>query len=270
MSDGVSYDLKGPPWGWQDVFADAARQMRSLDGRVEITEVTSGVTSLVAATSIDRCEDIPSMFRKPGVVMPKRDGDALFGDYDGICWVIGRIHGRGPSVIVCSHRLGGGGFTFEWHPRFALDEVTTEFVGADHDEREMVSARRNCVRFLNGLSAMIEADLSPISEKSSDCNKGRRGPRGIGSGRGAVTVRRLYVGASSPRGTSDKGPAPDPVLHSAASGLVVDTLVRGHLKRQPHGEGGKLRKWVYVAPYHAARICSPKDRLTIVAVPRGE
>lgn len=38
----------------------------------------------------------------------------------------------------------------------------------------------------------------------------------------------------------------------------VETLVRGHLKRQPYGPGRSERKWIYVQEYEARRWVSAR------------
>jgi hypothetical protein len=52
--------------------------------------------------------------------------------------------------------------------------------------------------------------------------------------------------------------------------MATQTMVRGHLKRQPFGPRSSQRKWVYVSAYEARRWVSPKPQIVRVRGARND
>lgn len=109
------------------------------------------------------------------------------------------------------------------------------------------------MRWLPG--CLLDASGSPVRTEAAAGSRGAQ-RRQAKSKAEAWAVRRVVLaGAPSSSGGGGASSAGGGPLEGRQA---VEAEVRGHLKRQPHGPRGTLRRWIWVAGYQARRWVAPK------------
>ena len=234
----------------------------NLGGRLEVMDVRPGAAATVHATDLHALPgEPPTLLRRPAFIIEVRrpdKGEALFGQT--AC--LGGYHRDGTWFLV-GLDLDGNATMARWTPRWTERELA-EGVPAETDSPLVsdVSAHREwamqAARFLVVLGLLLDAEGAPLREERETTEAPKL--RGAPHPAGGWTTRHLYLddrrsssggsGAGEPADLSDRADAEVPV--------------RGHLKRQPHGPGLALRKWIWVAGYEARRWVGPRPRMTVV------
>lgn len=106
------------------------------------------------------------------------------------------------------------------------------------DHGEQVAWTREAARFAIVLGLLLDAEGTPVRRADEP-----------GPWKGWLT-RHLTMGREDP--------APGPHAAPARVGEGVEVQVRGHLKRQRHGPGNALVRWIYVRSYGARRWVAPR------------
>lgn len=167
---------------------------------------------------------------------------------DGGYWLVGLGYPDGARVA-------------QWRPRWgaALPEGSDDvsFWGGDREEHDTWAAE--AIRFVVVLGLLLDAAQTPLATTEE-------GPRLAGQSKGVSyparpwSVRRIYLEGVAAKRRSAGAPEGSSVDGREAA----EVRVRGHLKRQPHGPGNSLRRWVYVDGYEARRWVAPRPLKVVV------
>lgn len=188
----------------------------------------------------------PKMLRSAGIVQARRPetGERLFNVPGGNpVAALGWYHDGGSIMLVGTMYPSGHAVTV-WRPEWTGAELEaqlpgTELVNDRIEDREAHAAfSRYASRFLVVLSLLAESEPSPLR---------------IELDRKAKSDRHVYVNENVVKRRADH-------LTPSATGaerVVVAADVTGHIKRQRHGPGYSLTKWIYVAGYSARRYHAP-------------
>lgn len=211
--------------------------------RPRVYTVRPSVSRLVGETDLYSIpSESPALLSVGGVVEARRPdrGETLWADVASIGW----YHYAGQIWIVALS-YPDGIMTTSWRPRWGGGEISdgapAEIIG---DREEHAAFLDSALRYLIRLGLLTEAEGSPLRVEIDAKDR---------------SIADIYAGDH---------PRPPPVVvdsdrsstdGTAPPGLVLEaTRVRGHLKRQRHGAGGALRKWVYVSSYAARRWFDPR------------
>lgn len=133
---------------------------------------------------------------------------------------------------------------------------------AGHQRDQRTAALVLALRHLTVLSLLLEAAGTPL-ETRDESGQGKRPSPGKSPAKGqGWTVRYVSLSkASTPVATGGGGGSSAP---ADTTRLQAETVsVRGHLKRQPYGPGGTMRRTVYVAGYSARRWVAPETTVRV-------
>lgn len=252
----------GPAWvARQPALINAAALALHMASRQEMTDVRPGAARLVAETDLHSLpSEPPRLLRAPAVLLEVRhpDRERLTGD----CVSLGAYQHDGGWYLLGLDAPDGiwGGL---WRPTWGGEDLTAgvrlethpliEVQPGEHYERMTAAARLLVV-----LGLLLDAEGAPMREER-ERQAQRRGSAAERAGMGGWTTRHLYLDDRRAGGAGGVGGA-GPVEGRAEQ----EVPVRGHLKRQPHGPGGTLRKWLWVEGYEARRWVGVRPRRTVV------
>ncbi|WP_223644432.1 hypothetical protein [Corallococcus sp. EGB] len=188
----------------------------------------------------------PALLRQPWLLEARHpdEGDRLFGD----TFALAGYSLDGTSYLL--GLLGNGAAAFApWRPRWTgedLDEGTHQERSPLIDEGHAfghAAWAREAARYAVVFGLLAEAEGTPLR-----IGEGRQR-----DARAGLPVRNVYLdGAVAPPLESLPGAGP-------AERDAVARQVRGHLKRQRHGPGMSLTRWIYVSQYAAWRWVRPES-----------
>jgi hypothetical protein len=190
----------------------------------------------------------PRLLRSPGVVDAHRPetGDRLWGDYASLGW-----YQLGGATYLVGLAVPDGYAVARWEPRWTGQDLESELPAPDVESpmiRDLVEHGEfasSAARFLVVMGILLEAQGSPLQVELE------RGTR----------RRHVRLDPSRARARPGSRPAPryPPAGPGAAASRVPDERpVEGHVRRQRHGPGLALMKWIYVEQYEATRWLSPR------------
>jgi hypothetical protein len=214
--------------------------------RPRIYTVRPSVSRLVAETDLHSTPpEPPGMLAEGGIIEARRPelGQRLFENVASLGW----YHYAGKLYIVGLF-YPDGIITSSWLPRWGegdiADGAPAAIVGDREDHLAILDA---ALRYLITLGLLVEAEGAPLRVVIDAKDR---------------SLADIYAG-DNPRPPPDADLAVEPTPGAGAiPGLVLEpTRVRGHIKRQRHGAGGALRKWVYVSSYAARRWFDPRFRV---------
>lgn len=233
--------------------------------RLVVHEIRPQAVRLIDATDLHSLPDEPPrLMRGAWVVEVREPGrEVLFGDIaslggyelDGIWYLVGLGYPDGCTIARMRPAWRGGDLAAGVEPEFE----TSLLEGMDPGEH--AEWGRAAARFVIVLGLLLDASGTPIRTRDE-------GPALAGRSKGRShparpwAVRRVWIDGA-PQGTSVAGIGAGE--GEAQEGrLAVESEVRGHLKRQPFGPGGKERRWIYVAGYEARRWVAPRPTKVVV------
>lgn len=258
----------GAPEGMINVCALACAYARA--GSVTLHEVRSGVARVVAETDlVDLPTEPPRLMRGPWMLEAARPerGATLFGNT--VC--LGGYPLDDGRMVLIGFQAPDGFMSAAWRPpwgrKLAPESIVTENAIVAPDSisgfRDWgVQAARYAVTF----ALLLEADGSPLDERDElgiggAPGRGGRAPKRTERRSVDWITRHVYLtetrGTSRPGAKASETPTPDRTE-------VAEVHVRGHLKRQRHGPGHSLTKWIYVAAYQATRHVAVGDHKVVV------
>jgi hypothetical protein len=226
-----------------------------------VHELRAPVPATVANTDLHSLPDAPpELLRAPVIVEVRQPGhELLFGDtaslgsyeLEGVRYLVGLLYPDGVRVA-------------RWMPQWPGGELEADV------QREQAHGLLECepgehhawaidaARFLVVLGLLLEAADSP-TRVVDDAPRHARTRHGKREPARAWTVRRVYLEARAAEGDRE---APSGVAGGPRSDSVAAQVqVRGHLKRQPYGPQGTLRRWQYVSAYEARRWVAPSAKV---------
>lgn len=245
-------------------LADSMRQ------RLVVHRISSGAVRMVHETDLHTLPGEPPALLRGGWILETRDPEREH--------LIAGAGGIGPIASLGGYVIGNqiffvglgypdGIFVGSWRPRWGetdlqagLPDVDASPLIADLDGHTQLV--RDAARFALILGIHLDAEGTPV-EVRERTGKTRRRSRGGASPSGWVE-RRVYLGrivrsAGAAGAPAEAAGAP---AEADARGdddrILVPTMVRGHLRRQPYGPQSSLRKWIYVERYEARRWISPR------------
>jgi len=248
----------------QPLLTNMAALALHMSARLEVADMRPGAAHLVHATDLHSLPaEPPRLLRAPAVLLEVRHPDrerlldplVSVGAYphEGGYYVVGIDWPDGAWGGMWRPTWGDGdlasGIRLETHPMI-------EAQPGEHHDRIAAAARMLVV-----LGLLLDAEGAPLRQERETVAR----PAHSAASRAGVperTTRHLYLdnrrGTSSSSSSSSGGHAD---LSDREQGEVP---VRGHLKRQPHGPGGSLRKWVWIEGYEARRWVGSRPRTTVV------
>lgn len=133
-------------------------------------------------------------------------------------------------------------------------EQESPFVDDIHEQRAWAE---RAAEFIITLGALLDAEGTPIEVQDKPDKKGKKGStKGLGASDDWI-VRRVSLSPDSVRTLSSRtSEASDP--STVEDRELVETWVRGYLRRQPYGPGRSMRKWVYIREHQARRWVSSR------------
>lgn len=207
-------------------------------GSPEVWLVRPSASATVHATDLHSIPDVaPRMLRAPGVVETRRPetGEVLWADFASLAW-----YQVDDAYYLLGLRYPDGYAVARWRPRWTGGELADEM--PERDESPLVddvddhqAFARQAARYLIVIGLLAESEPSPLR---IELDKRER------------KTRHVY-----PRDTERRA---DHVERPEIEGVVERVLVRGHLKRQRHGLGHALTKWIYVQQHSARRWFAPR------------
>lgn len=250
----------------QVVFGDLCKELTVLHNvaglalasreRLEVHEIRPAVARLIAATDLHtEPSSAPLLLERPFIVesdYAKRE--FLFGE----TWSIGCYQLISGSWYLVG-LVGEGAYAVRWCPIWRGGDIA---LGLKTERSPLIKTEehgdfeewaREAARWVLIYSLLREADRSPIETVVHESRGKTRGKtRKPSDPESIVRVRVRVTDAVCSVLASDavREAVSDPSKRDGVAALV---RVCGHLKRQPYGEGGKLRKWVWVEGYQARR-----------------
>lgn len=234
---------------------------------MRVHELRGRVPARVAGTDLHSLPDEPPrLLRAPWIVEvrdPER-GERLFGDtaglagyeLDGTTYLLGVGYPDGARVAL-------------WRPRWPGGDIEAGVVREDSgglvdDLEQHVGWGRSAARFAIVLGLMLDAAGTPL--RVTDDRPQLPGSR-KGKPRPARpwAVRRIYLEEQGNDEEDGPGGGGAGGAASVADLIESSVMVRGHLKRQRHGAGGALVKWIYVASYEARRWFTSRPTRVVVS-----
>lgn len=232
-----------------------------------VHELRPEIPPLVDATDLHSLPDEPPRLLRRAFILESRwqRGEVLFGDtaslggyaLDGVVYLVG---------------LGAAGWArvARWTPHWIGEEIAA---GVELETSPLVDDAeahggwtREAARFVVVLGLLLDAEGSPTRiTDESDRPKAAPGQSKKTKPPPAWVTRTVDL--RPPEGTNPDAGAGREGAASPAERAAVQAEVRGHLKRQPFGPGGKLRRWQWVAGYEARRWVAPRPHRVVVTAP---
>jgi hypothetical protein len=154
-----------------------------------------------------------------------------------------------------------------WCPHWTGDELVEATVAPDtspliDDVDRHHAWARQAARFAVVCALLLDAVATPLTVDEPPRARRATPHRSAAS---PWVVRRVHLGTpATPRQTpAGDGQTGGSLTNADRQALAVE--VRGHLKRQPYGPSGTLRRWVYIASYEARRWVAPRPARIIVS-----
>lgn len=229
--------------------------------RVVVHEVAPGVARLVEGTDLHALPgEPPLLLRGPVIVEVRRpDRDVLFGS----TIAVGAYESETGLLMVVGLMTDGSALVQPWRPVWGGQELAEGIQEGTPlaDPSEWASYDTwllEALRFLTVFGLLLEAQAAPIRIADGGPKKAAPARRG-GS---EWSTRRIALVGQAPASRSPgsvnvlSGQVPD-------SFLVETVAVRGHLKRQRHGAGNALVRWIYVEGYSARRWIAPRLKVVV-------
>lgn len=226
--------------------------------RVELHEVRASVSRVVDGTDL-RVEPAvqPLLLERPWIAEASHweRGTRLFGD----TWCLG-CYQLVPGHWYLVGLVGEDAYAVKWSPIWRGGEIAA---GLETQESPLVATEmhgafrawaRDAARWAIVYSLLLEADRSPLETTTEEPAVRRGASKKARDEAEAWRVSRVRVTDAVSRAieTPQTGSA-----SGEQDGIASLVRVCGHLKRQPHGEGRALRKWVWVEGYEARRWLAP-------------
>ena len=241
--------------------------------RLVVHDLRRPVPETVSQTDLHTLPDEPpSLLRRPFLMQVRDhaaealcaspfDGSHTVGiggyELDGTWYLVGLSYPDGCVVARWRPQWGGGDLEAG---------VVREDAGnlvADIDGHE--DWGRAAARFVVVLGMLLDASSTPLRTRDAGPQVARR-RRGESQPARPWATRRVYL-EGIPKGGG--GGESDPSGIAPEGRSAEEVPVRGHLKRQPHGPGGKERKWIYVAEHSARRwVAARPVRVVVSKTPR--
>lgn len=266
----------------QPALLNIAALANAMKARLLVHELRAPVPTVIAETDLHALpSEAPKLLRSP-VLLEVRDPE-----HEAICAGSG-MEDWGHTASLAAYELDGaiyliglgypdGARVARWVPRWGEDLPTesddervlqdskTTILGSDREAHDDWAA--DAIRVLVVLGLLLDAAQTPLTTTDEGPQVAGRTKGGEARPARAWSVRRVYL-TQEHRARRDGNRGADGAR--GADGLTAaEVEVRGHLKRQPHGPGGALRRWVYVDGYAARRWIAPRPVKVIVAGRRG-
>jgi hypothetical protein len=235
--------------------------------RIEITQVTGGASHLVHATDLHAVPaEPPRLLRRPWLIEAAKPGEVLYLD----TFALGGYQIDGTTYLV-GLRSPDGVAAARWNPTWSGEDLNE---GVSPDSSPLIDDieghhewTRQAARFAVVFAVLLEAAGSPLARRDMTPGRSRqKGAEGRQGQRGDEVVRRVFLDApaQAPAGAYGGRRASG----SESPAVPVTVAVSGHLKRQPYGPKGSLRRWIYVTAYEARRWIAPAPlRLVVTTRP---
>lgn len=252
----------------QPALVDVAELAIAMGQHLVVHAMRPSATRVVHETDLHTLPgECPKLLRRAFVVEADwQAGRVLWGTTacvggflrpDGVIVLIGLLVPDGVTVAYWRPDWGGALGTVDGQEDPDLSKL---LLGT---ERKVLEAwATQAVRYLTVLSLLLEAAGTPL-ETRDESGQNRRPTSGKSQAKGqGWTVRYVSLSkAATPVATGGGGGASAPV---DTTRLQAETVtVRGHLKRQPYGPGGAMRRTVYVAGYSARRWVAPETTVRV-------
>lgn len=235
--------------------------------------VRPSVPRLVAATDLHQLPaEAPELLRAPWCVEVQRPerGEALWGttwalagyELDGTHYLVG-LEGDGCHVVPWTPQWSGRDLTAGVDTTVMdYDLAALGIAGSVASSPAHAEWARQAVRWATVYALLHDAAGAPLrvtAEEPEAPPKGRpqkTPPSPWKVSRVTLTPdgdRIVEAPAKAPEGTG----AGEGADAGTAGLLPVDTTVKAHIKRQRHGPGNSLERWIFVQGYHARRWVTP-------------
>ncbi len=234
--------------------------------RLIVHALRPSIPRVVAETDVHSVpSEPPRLLRGPWIVEVRRpqQGERLFGETVSLG---GYSHNGSIYLIGMTYPVGI--WMSRWCPRWEGEEiedgVRVQRSALLEDVTAHAQMTREAARFAVVLGLLLDAEGAPIQARDeADQSRCLRRSQGGADASGPWVTRHVTLR----RGNA---PADGEALSRVASGetsdrTVVAVTVRGHLKRQRHGRGSTLTKYVYIAGYSARRWVSPAPVRVVLA-----
>lgn len=236
--------------------------------RLIVHELVGDVPETVASTDLHTLPTEPPRLLQQPCIIQVRDA-ARWGLLPGSL-------GEHTAALGC-YELDGtyyligidwpdGAIVSRWRPQWGTrgdGDIVEEPAALVSDVEGHAEWGRTAARFLVVLGLLLDATSTPLrtSEHGPQIARRRRGKSQVAT---PWATRRVYLeGVARAASEADSEESGDATLRD---GMVPEEVeVRGHLKRQPYGEGRKLRRWVYVQGYAARRWTAVRPLRVIVS-----
>ncbi|NNB89657.1 hypothetical protein [Corallococcus exiguus] len=242
----VAEELAASAWGLEAVEAEPNLidvAMLGLLGRHQLVvhQLHGAASQHAAVVDLHALPDTPpALLRQPWLLEVRHsdEGARLFGDtlslsgytLDGTSYLLGLL-GDGNAIVA------------PWQPRWTGEDLAE----GTHQERSPLideghapahaAWAREAARYAVVFDLLAEAEGTPLRIEDGRQRDARAG----------LPVRNVYLdGAVS-------APLESPPEAGSTGRDAVARQVRGHLKRQRHGPGLSLSRWIYVSQYAAWR-----------------
>lgn len=233
--------------------------------RLCVHELSRGTIQLIHDADLRSLPDSPPRLMQSAWLIDTRDpeteslgwptiGDtqtAAVGGYmvDGVYYLVGLGY---PDGVMVAH----------WRPQWGEGEISIPIDNSPlvDDIEGYVAWGREAARFSLILGLILEAEGAPITirgdggdEASERRTRHSRHPAAGGD----WSVRRIILTRLERRRGGVDGDGPSSGIDGTVGRIPQQAMVRGHLRRQPYGLRGALRKWVWVNSYEARRWVAP-------------
>ena len=245
-----------------------------MSDRLRVHELRAPVPQTIAETDLHELPSEPPALMRSPFLLEVRD-PSKESIFDGpVAWPEWRH-----TASLGGYELNGrwyligfgwpdGAVVSTWTPRWgtSLDDaqLTTSVMG-DLDGGGYYDWGQDAVRTVVVLGLLLEAEHTPLAWSDDAPRPFSRTVNGQHQPARPWSVRRIWLDGEARRHGTSAAPG-----SSAVEGRAAQVVpVRGHLRRQPHGPGNTLRKWVYVTGFEARRWVAPRP-LRVVVGQRGK
>jgi hypothetical protein len=227
------------------------------------------VPEVVHATDIHTLPSEPPRLLRRAWILEARGGHALFGDTTSLGG-----YALGEVVYLVGLQLGGSCLVGRWTPHWSADEtelaegITLESSPLIGDVEAHEEWTREAARFALVFGLLLDAEGAPTRITDESDRSKRRPPGRSKKQKPPPAWVTRYVDLVRPASVEAGERALPAGLEPGAAITgreALQTEVRGHLKRQPHGPGGSLRKLVWVPTYGARRWVAPRPHRVVVS-----
>ena len=228
-------------------------------------ELTADAIELVHATDLHALPSEPPRLLRGAWILEARRPErrCLFGDtaslggytLDGAVFLVGI--GYPDGVVVA-----------RWQPHWTGEEleasVTPDTASPLIGDVDFHTAwARQAARFAVVFALLLESVSTPLTVEEPP--RARREATARHAMPAPWMVRRVHLQTPAPAQWPQPHEGTIPAL-AAGDRQALAVEVRGHLKRQPYGPGGTLRRWIYVSSYEARRWVAPRP-VSIIVTP---